>query len=149
MSETAQVTPATGSETAAKTRRSLAQVAAGGGDYLRAEVIPPRGMDVRVISAGWEDKYHAPGTPATEEVPCLLLLLSDGGDEAKFKITTKVNAGALVNSGVDPDTLEGAAGLDLFLQRVVVSDRSGKQLTTIQIAQVDRDGAVLFPPAAA
>ena len=123
-----------------RARRGLGDIAAGGGNYLKADAIPPKGKDFRVAEVGWELNFAKDA-----EIPCLTL--DDGTEEGtKLKVTTKGNANALLQAGVVSADLHEAVGLSLFLQRVRVQSRDGTTKDSVQIAQIDTaDGTTLYP----
>lgn len=93
MSETAEPP---GSETPTnRPRRSLTEIAAGGGEYLNAASIPPRGLDTVIVGTTWEPNYDK-----TAEIPCLHLQIDE--EETKLKVTTKGNASALTDARGEP-----------------------------------------------
>lgn len=119
-------------------RRRLGDIAVGGGDYLKAEMVPPRGLETTVIGTSWELNYAKDA-----EIPCLLLAVGD--TEVKFKVTTKANATALMVAGVNEE-LGGAEGLSLYLQATQIRGRDGTSKVSIQIAEVTSpEGKRLFP----
>jgi hypothetical protein len=118
----------------------LTEIAAGGGEYLNAASIPPRGLDTVIVGTGWEPNYDE-----TAEIPCLHLQIGD--EETKLKVTTKGNASALADAGVNPETMDGAIGLGLFLQVVTVTTKDKSVKKSIQIAEiVGADGKTRLYP---
>ncbi len=111
------------------TAKGLSELAKGGGNYLSAKNLPPKGSYVTVVGIGTPE----PNFKKTYNVPVLMVDTGDG-HPVRFKISDSANARRLTQAGI-PDSLEGIVGVKLWL---IPTERNitGSAVVLAQIAEV-------------
>lgn len=114
----------------------------GGGAYLNAGHIGPRGREFPVVDTSWEENYakdaliptlHLEGNPEAGEEENIL-----------FKMTTKGNNSALDAAGAGGEDLSPMVGTSVYVQVVMVTAKDGSQKKSLQIAEILRDGRSIW-----
>jgi hypothetical protein len=124
-----------------KPRRGASETRQGGGSFLKAEHIGPRGREFDVSEVSWQENYAKDAL-----IPCLHLANGEE-DDLLFKITNKNNAAALDECGAggnDETSLAPMVGTKVFLQAIQIRDRSGASKTSIVIGEITKDGKSLW-----
>lgn len=120
-------------------KRTATEMKKGGGAYLNAGHIGPRGREFAVTGGSWEENYAKDAL-----IPCLHLEgnAEDGEeDELLFKVTTKGNNAAVDEGmGAGGEDLSPVTGAKIFVLVSTFTKKDGKTGTSLQIAEVLRDG---------
>ena len=119
-----------------KPKKTASETGKGGGSYLNASMIGPRGREFQVVGASWEENFAHDAL-----IPCLHLGAdTEEGEDILFKLTTRGNNAAIDAAGAGGEDLSPVIGATIYVQVVPVHARDGTVKMSLQIAELTRDG---------